>query len=42
MSKEDAEALVGRKRDSDLCGFEGAKPEAASESESHSKEARRP
>ena len=28
MSKEDAEVLVGRKRDSDLCGFEGAKPEA--------------
>ena len=27
MSKEDAGALVGRARDSDLCGFEGAKNE---------------
>ena len=25
MSKERAEVLVGRKRNSDLCGFEGAK-----------------
>ena len=32
MSKEEAEAAKVRrqKRDSDLCGFEGAKPKAAS------------